>query len=192
MTQLFVFGSGTAYGIGSDHVGWADLLKQSLASHGDELYNFAQPGATIEFVRVVAPEQLKFYRRSGEVVAIVAVGEDSFGTPEPDNPISSMQEYEPLMAQLIEQLLTTADKVVIIGVTMTDGSKTGRGANDQRILYNHMLAKLCNSSGATFVDIGISPDEWAKQYLHEDGVYPNQRGHHYIFEKVSKTLEALS
>jgi lysophospholipase L1-like esterase len=213
MTQIFIFGASTAYGSGAELAGWGDLLKQSMLTKmygkngvGEkyEVNNFAQHGATIEFVLVVAPEQLKYYRKSGKVIAVVQVGGNNIkanGTP--DGFVVSLEEYEGLMSQLIERLREDVDELIMLDALMpVDESKTnpevdkttGRKSyftNDRIILFNHILAKLCRKYEVHHIDLTINPKEWIKDRVSADGLHPNQAGHRFIFDKVSPVVERL-
>ncbi len=213
MTQIFIFGASTAYGSGAELAGWGDLLKQSMLTKmygkdgpGEkcEVYNFAQHGATIEFVLVAAPEQLKYYRKSGKVVAVVQVGGNNIkakGTP--DGFVVSLEEYENLMSQLIERLRVGVDELVMLDALMpVDESKTnpeidkttGRKSyftNDRIFLFNHALGKLCRKYKVHHIDLTTDPKEWVKDRVSADGLHPNQAGHRYIFDKVSPQIEKL-
>jgi lysophospholipase L1-like esterase len=212
MKQIYVFGASGAYGVGAEHSGWADLLKQSIhhKMYGEdgigekyEVYNFAQPGADVAFVMVTAREQLKYYRRSGETIAVIAVGgNNSKAEDAPDNFVSGIEDYEQLMSRLLERMKEDVDEIVVVGNSTVDEAKTnpkpnpltgGQSffTNDRRILFNHALMKLCFKYKVHFVDVDVSSDEWKEKYLYSDGLHPNQAGHQYIFEKVSTEVEKL-
>jgi lysophospholipase L1-like esterase len=213
MTQIFIFGASLAYGVGAEKSGWADLLKQSLHAKmygkdgmGEkyELYNFAQPGVGIEFVLVTAIEQLKFYRRTGKVIAIVQVGgNNAKAEDKPDNFVVSVEEYEHLMSQLLEKLKDNVDELIMLDMPPIDDRMTnpkinpftGRKSyfqNDRLVLFNHSLMKLCAKYGVGHVDLTIDPEEWKKgSNIAADGFHPNQKGHQHIFEKLSPVIEKL-
>ena len=213
MSQIFVFGASIAYGVGAEKSGWADLLKQSLHAkmYGDdgvgeeyELYNFSQPGAQVEFVIATYVDQLRFYRRSGKVIALVETGgNNTKAIDNPTNYVSSLEEYEQLMRHLLTKLQKDVDELIVLpSLPPVDESKTNPDSNpltgehsyftnDRIIMFNHTLMKLCDELGITYIDIDISPEEWVKNCQYKDGLHPNQAGHQYIFEKVSKVVEGL-
>ena len=213
MTQIFIFGASVAYGAKAEKAGWADLLKQSLQakmysehSFGEqyELYNFAQPGAKAEFVLVTHADQLKFYRRSGKIIAIVCVGGNNIKAENKPNIFtSSVKEYGQVMAQLLKKLSDTVDELIVLpSLVAVDESKTkpesdprtgvrSYFSNDRIVLFNQELKKLSDEVGARYVAIDVSPKEWAEKYLYADGLHPNQAGHQYIFETVIKVVDEL-
>lgn len=55
MIQIFILGSSTVYGVGAEHAGWADLIKQALhkkmySENGSgekyEIYNLGKSSGT--------------------------------------------------------------------------------------------------------------------------------------------------
>lgn len=214
MTQVFIFGASIAYGAGATVAGWADLLKQSFQtrtySNNDgsdnkhELYNFALYGARAEFVAATYSDQLKFYRRGDKIIAIVCVGGNNVkAIGKPNSYVTSIEEYENFMGHLLGKMRQEVDELLVLpGLVGVDESKnnpevdslTGEKhyfTNDRIIIFNHTLMKTCTKYGARYIDIDISPDEWAQKYLYDDGLHPNQVGHQYIFEKVSAVVEKL-
>lgn len=114
MTQIFVFGASIAYGVGGETGGWADLTKQKLHTRiysrlgtGEkcELYNFAKPGEPISFVLDTFKYQLEKYKRSGKVIVLISTGgNNSKAENEPDNFISTPEQYHDEMFQLLTEL----------------------------------------------------------------------------------------
>ena len=115
MTQIFIFGSSLAYGVGGESGGWADLLKQKLhhkmfSSGGVgekyELFNFAKAGEPISFVLETFKYQLEKYRRPGKVIILVSIGgNNSRAKDTPDNFISTVDEYKEEMTALLKPVL---------------------------------------------------------------------------------------
>jgi len=125
MKQVFIFGSSSAYGVGGESGGWADLLKQSL--HSDmfssggvgeeyEVYNFAKSGAPISFVKEAFKKQFEDYRRPGKTIVVVSVGgNNSKAENEPNNYVSTIKEYEKEMSELLVELKESSDAVIFVG-----------------------------------------------------------------------------
>lgn len=210
MAQIFIFGASTAYGVGAES-GWGDLLKQSIhdkmySENGigekHEVYNFAKPGATVEFVMETAPGQLKQYRRD-EVIAVVQVGgNNAKATGSPANFVSTAEEYGHLMSKLIEKLRGSVDKLIVLTITPVDEAKTnpkhnpltGNNSyfkNDRIALFNQELAKICSQHDVNLIDVSMEPKEWAAEYLSADGLHPNRKGYRYISEKVVAEVNKL-
>ncbi|HKU18741.1 MAG TPA: GDSL-type esterase/lipase family protein [Candidatus Saccharimonadales bacterium] len=212
MAQVYIFGASSAYGVGAEHSGWGDLLKQYLHSkmyssdgigEKHEVFNFAYPGAGADFVIVTAREQLKFYRRSGKVIAVISVGGNNSKAEEtPDNFVSTVEEYKQLMSQLIERMKEDVDEVILVGSGAVDEAKTnpkpnpltgGKSyfTNARREMFEHKLVEVCRKHEAHFVPVDVTPDEWRASYLYKDGLHPNQKGHEYIARQVWTVVENL-
>lgn len=210
MKEFFIFGSDSAYGIGAERAGWADLLKQSLQAKmygrvgiGSKyaVYNFAQPDTGIEFTRVIYADQLRFYG-IGEKTAIFSAEDKHIDEKKwIKNFPSSLQEYEGLVSQILEGLKTYADKTIVVANTITRIPSTTELqpektiehksllAKDRILMCNTSLIKLCREYGAICVD--INPEEWLQEDRYFDGVHPNQAGHQFIFEKLWLAVEKL-
>lgn len=134
MTQIFILGSSSVYGVGAEQAGWADLIKQKFHHHmygpngvGEmfEVYNFSKSGATVEFVQASFPQLRTLYGRSGSMISIVSVGGNNakaVGTP--DNYVSTVEEYIQQMSTLLDQLQVESDHIIAVGGGYYDESKT--------------------------------------------------------------------
>lgn len=184
MIQIFVFGSSSSYGVGSQSNGWADFLKEKLhalmysengVGEKYELYNFAKPGVTIKFVFETFKYQLEKYRRSGEVVIVVSVGgNNSKAEDEQDNFVSTIKEYEEEMSELLMELNNNSSKVLFVGSGCVDELKTnpkpnpltgGKSyfSNKRRLEFEYVLKKLCMDIGVAFIETGVSNTEWIEK-----------------------------
>ncbi len=212
MTQIFIFGSSSAYGVGGENGGWADILKNKL--HGlmfskggvgekYELYNFAKPGEPISFVSNNFKNQLEKYRRSGKTIILVSIGgNNSRAKDTPDNFISTVDEYRKEMTELLTELKDNVNEVMFIGGGCVDESKTypkpnpltgGQDyfSNKRGSEFKKVLIEICSQIGVRFVSPGTDDEEWVEKYLFEDGLHPNQSGHELIAEKIWLELRPL-
>lgn len=134
MTRIFIFGASTVYGVGGEHGGWADLIKQEFHKKmfgedgiGEEyeVYNFGRPGATSEFVMQNMVSQLSEYRGKARVISIISVGgNDAKAIDEPTNFVSTPEEYRAKMMELLQLLQTESDAVIAVGGGYYDETKT--------------------------------------------------------------------
>ncbi len=212
MIQIFLIGASTVYGVGAEHGGWADLIKQALhkkmySENGSgekyEIYNFGKSGATIDFVKNTFPDQLKEYGRGGKMITIVSVGgNNAKAEDQPDNYVSTIEEYTQQMSELLDLLKKLSNYVIAVGGGFYDELKTnpkpnpltgGKSylKNDRKQKFEARFKQLCDEKGITFVGVNVSEEEWKKKYLYEDGVHPNQAGHGLISEKVLAELEKI-
>ena len=115
MIQIFIVGSSSTYGVGGEKGGWADLIKQELHTRmysengiGQqyEIFNLGKSGAPIRFVLNTFPQQLKDYGRNGKRMVIVSVGGNNIKSEtEPDNFVSTLEEYSKEMSELFDLLI---------------------------------------------------------------------------------------
>ncbi|HEX7017562.1 MAG TPA: SGNH/GDSL hydrolase family protein [Patescibacteria group bacterium] len=210
MTQIFILGSSSVYGVGAEHGGWADLIKQTLhhkmyaqGGIGEkiEVFNFGKSGAKIEFAQQLFPLLLEQYGRSGKIITIVSIGgNNSKAETTPTNYASTLEEYESQMSDLLETLKEKSDLVVAVGGGYVDEAKTnpkhnpltgGKSyfTNERRKLFEAKWQEICLAKNIPFVGVELTPKEWKDEYLYEDGLHPNQKGHQYICDKVLRVLE---
>lgn len=210
MTQIFIIGSSSVYGVGAKKGGWADLIKQELHQkmYGEdgvgekyEVFNFGKSGAKIEFAKRLFPMIMKEYGRDGKKITIVSIGgNNSKAENEPTNYVSTPEEYESQMSELLDLLKKQSDVVIAVGSGSVDENKTnpkhnpltGRRSfftNQRRKKFEQRWEKLCEQKGIKFVGVSLSEDKWQADYLYEDGLHPNQKGHQYIADKVIEVVE---
>lgn len=210
MIQIFILGSSSVYGVGASEVGWADLVKRALHQKmygkngiGEkiEVFNFGKSGATIDWVLRTFPQQLEQYGRGSNIITIVSVGgNNSKAKDQPNNFVSSLDEYQHDMTKLLDLLLAKSDQVVFVGSGSVDEHKTnpklnpltgGKSyfTNARRMEFQTCCKQLCQEKGIPFIDLEIGEAEWQQNYLFKDGLHPNQHGHTLIAEKVLKVVE---
>ena len=212
MTQIFFIGSSSVYGAGGECGGWADLVKQALHKkmYSDngvgekyEIYNLGKSGATIDFVQQNFPEQLKQYGRDGKIITIVYVGgNNAKAINQPDNFVSTLEEYSKEMSALLDMLKNNSSHVIAVGSGFYDESKTSPKIspfNGQKSYFNNQrkrqfesrFKELCDTKKIIFIEVDVAEDAWKKKFLYKDGLHPNKMGHELISKKVLIELEKL-
>lgn len=212
MTQIFILGSSSVYGVGASTAGWGDLIKQYIhnsmykpGGNGEthEVYNMGKSGATIDFVQKNFLKWLEQYGRDGEIICVVCVGgNNSKAEEEPDNFVSTPEEFTQEMTTLIEMLRTKSNGIIMVGNGWVDESKTnpkhnpltgGKSymTNERRQKFTDITKELCKKHGIPFIELELSEEEWLDKYIYQDGLHPNQDGHQMIFEAIKPELEKL-
>jgi len=205
ITQVFILGSSSAYGVGALGAGWGDLVKQYIHSkmYGEngvgekyEVYNFGKSGCTIDFVKATFPGQLKEYGRKHKTIVVVAVGGNNAKAEDsPDNFVSTPEAYKQEMEELLVMLKSSSDAVVALGNGFIDESKTSpkpnplKSGNDymtnvRRQQFSGITKRICKTLGIDFAEVVVGEQEWLEKYLYTDGLHPNQQGHQLIFESI--------
>lgn len=213
-SQIFILGASIVYGVGGESGGWADRVKRCLHERmygpdgiGEqyEVYIFAKPGATIEFVEETCQAQIAaFKREAANTVAVVSVGlNDTKAEGEPDNYVSSIVEYRFAMASLLKRLRSNVDSVIAVGYTPVDETKTtpfsspiSNGplyfSNDRISKFNDAFQQVCEAQEVPFIDMVVDLEEWQREHLSRDGLHPNDRGHEAIFHRVMPVIASIA
>lgn len=209
MKQYFLLGASSIYGVGGSNGGWAELFKSYLHNKmygptgvGEkyEVFNFAKSGATIDFVLKTFPEQFKNYGRNENSTIIVSVGgNNSKATGRPDNYVSTLEEYENQVKELILMLQKYSNNIIFANNGYVDESKTNPKispfdgsksffTNSRRLIFRSSLRLLCDEYGINFIDVNVNQEKWINEYLYKDGLHPNDKGHRLMFEKIIKAI----
>jgi len=210
MIQIFILGSSSVYGVGGHQGGWADLVKQTLhqkmyTSDGVgekyEVYNFGKSGATIDFVFKTFPQLLKDYGRNQKTISIVSVGgNNAKAEHSPDNFVSTLDEYQDQMSELLDLLNSKSDAVIAVGGGYYDEAKTNPKisplsgsksyfTNQRKLQFEQALKALCLQKQIPFVEVEITKQKWLDEYIATDGLHPNQKGHQYISDLVLNAIQ---
>lgn len=210
MTQIFIFGSSNAYGVGGENGGWPDLIKQQLhqvmynkggTSEQHELFNFGKSGATVDFVSTSFSDLFRCFRRDkSQTIGILSVGSnDARAVTAPDNFSSSLEHFQSEMTALISQMSASFDQLYVLDFFPIDESKTmpfvspTTGiryyySNERRFQFSDALEAICRTQGVVFLKTGVPINEWIGSYLYEDGLHPNSIGHQKLAEITMKSL----
>ena len=209
ITQVFVLGSSLPYGVGASHAGWGDLIKQyahakmygkSGVGQKYEVFNFGKADAKIDFVKETFPQQLHDYGRKQKVVVVIAIGgNNTKAEGSPDNFVSTPEEYEHEMKDLLTLLVQYSDAVIVVDNGYIDESKTNPKVNPltggtsyfsnaRRQQFSAITKQLCKEKGIDYAQVAVGEQEWIKNYLYSDGVHPNQQGHQLVFESIKPLL----
>jgi len=210
MAQIFIFGSSSAYGVGGCEGGWADMLKRHLhqtmygengTGEKDELYNFAKPGVTVEFVKETFPILLKHYRNQEKVIVVLSIGlNNAKATDWPDNFVSSADDFRTAMHDLLTKMKSLVDQIIVIGYPPHDETKTlpkhnpltgsrSYFCNERTALFEDALKNVCIDLGVKFIGLSTSHKEWVNGCLCLDGLHPNHTGYEKIFRALVSEIE---
>jgi len=211
MIQFFIFGSSFVYGVGGENGGFADILKQQL--HGRlygpdglgeqcELFAFGKPGESLEFIRGMVEKELGLFGRDGSrtVVIVWAGDNNSKAIEEPDNIVSTPEEYRESMTTLLGTMKGNSDRVISVGGGYVDESKTnpkrnpftgGRSyfTNANRGRYGQIRKEVCEELAIEYVELDVPEAEWIGSCLSADGLHPNDKGHRLIANRIWNVIE---
>ncbi|HEY1096956.1 MAG TPA: SGNH/GDSL hydrolase family protein [Alphaproteobacteria bacterium] len=210
MIQILIFGSSTAYGVGGPHGGLGDMLKTHLhqimySENGPgevcEVYNFAKPGATADFVAATFPDQLEYYGKDGRKrIAIVHIGSNNAkAVNAPDQFVSTPDEFTDLMSDLLKDIKASVDEIFVLGYRPCDESKTAPKqnlitgystyfTNERLTLFNNIQRKICTDLQIKFIEVSMDENKWTENCLYKDGLHPNHQGHQALFESIKDLI----
>ena len=212
MIQIFIVGTSLAYGNGAKSAGWGDLIKSSIHSlmYGEsgvgekyEVYNFAKPGSTIDFVQDEFPALHRAYARGDKLIVIASIGgNNSKAIGSPDNFVSTIEDYSSEIERVLALLKSKSDNVIIVDNGYVNESVTNPKlnpltgtysyfTNERRSKFSLVTKELCSKYELVYVETGIDKDTWVEKYLYEDGVHPNDSGYQLIFEAIKRELDPL-
>lgn len=108
-------GASTVHGVGGPNGGWADMLKLALhkqmygganSNEAHEMFIFAKSGVTTDFIMNGCEQRIEDYRRDGrKTVVILSIGlNNAKAVGDPDNYVSTPEEYAVQMKQLLGRL----------------------------------------------------------------------------------------
>jgi lysophospholipase L1-like esterase len=210
MKQLIILGASYAYGAGGQNGGWGDFLKKHLhnkmysdSGEGDkyEVYSFAKPGATTQFILDTAPEILRHYCRNKSTTIILNIGaNDAKAVNSPTNFLTTLPEFSNQLELLLDALKGFSNDIIFVSDPPFDETKTtpkvnpldGSNSyftNSRREELKEITKKLCREKGAYYLQIEVDRNEWINNCLFRDGLHPNQKGHQIIFDTVLTYLE---
>lgn len=212
ITQIFLIGASSVYGVGSEAGGFADMIKQTFHQKmysengvGDkyEVFNFGKSGAQIDFVLNTFLQQIKDYGRDGKIITIISAGGNNVKAKiTPDNFVSTIEEYKQQMSELLDLAKKLSTHVITVGSGYYDESKTAPKIspfdgtksyffNKRKKEFEERLKKICKEKHITFVDIDIDENTWKEKYLYKDGLHANNKGHKLIHDAIMTELEKL-
>jgi lysophospholipase L1-like esterase len=210
MKQFIILGASYAYGAGGQNGGWGDLFKKHLhnkmysnGGEGDkyEVFNFAKPGATTQFVLETAPELLRHYCRNKSATIILNIGaNDAKAVNSPNNYLTTLPEFSNQLESLLDALKNYSDDIIFVSDPPVDETKTvpkvnpfdGSNSyftNSRREELKRIAKKLCRDKEAHYLQIEVDKENWINNCLFRDGLHPNHRGHQLIFENLIAHLK---
>jgi len=204
--NILVFGDSIAWGFGdSKKGGWVDRLKAFF--HNDEyikrlifytVYNLGIGGDTTDFLlerfknEVEAREEEDPKIRKTDII-IFAIGvNDSNFLNSKDNSRVNLKNFQKNLKELINQAKEFTKKIIFIGLSEVDESKTAPTlwnkasywTNENIKEYNSVIKSVCQRNKIMYLDMfGL-----LKSSDLADGLHSNSQGHQKIFERVKDFL----
>ncbi|MDD3284612.1 MAG: GDSL-type esterase/lipase family protein [Patescibacteria group bacterium] len=192
--NICIYGASITWGASDSQCGgWAERLKSYCIENHDDInvYNLGIPGNTTKDLLKRFESEAKI-RKSD--FAIFAIGtNDSSYIKSKDNPLVSLKEFNKNFLRLIKIAKKMKNKVVFVGLTRVDESKTMPVYWDDRVYYDNEniekydteIKNICSENKFDYVEMKniVSLNDL------DDGIHPNSQGHEKMFEEVFKIMK---
>ena len=193
-TTICIFGDSITWGAwDKEKGGWVNRLRlflEPLFDYKVILYNLGVSGDNTE-------DLLKRFKAEAEArkpnIIIFSIGaNDSQYIDSKDNPRVNLEKFQENLNKLANQAKKITPKIIFIGLTKVDESKTmpipwnkrKYYTNENVIQYKSIIESFCQENKILFVDI---LDLLNKEDL-DDGLHPNSQGHQKMFERIKDFL----
>jgi len=203
MAKILIFGDSIAYGAwDTEKGGWVQRIKsfldeETLSESENEyrIYNLGVSGNTTEDLleRFEFETKQRLKEDDEELIFIFAIGVNDSQFIHSKNGLRfSPEEYEDNLNELLNLAKKFSLKIIFIGLTPIDETKTTpipwdtdkSYKNEYINKFNDILRKFCKEKKIYFIEIFERLIERDYQNLLEDGLHPNSEGHKKVFEIV--------
>ena len=196
------------------------FVNAFAAATGIAVDNFAKFGCTIVKGLEIASKRAHMFPEYDFVVLEFGGNDCNFNWEEISNapeaehkPATPLDEFKKSYLSLIEQVRSTGAKPLMFNLPPIDASRyfawLSKGLNAENILkwlgdvdhifrwhksYNDAICLIAEETGTPLVDVrsdfSKTPD--FREYLCDDGIHPNSKGHRIIFETVSRFASSIA
>jgi len=200
MSIICVFGDSIAWGASDlEKGGWVERLKVFMWENYDsDVYNLGVSGEKTPNILKRFESETKARTEEGEdVILIFAIGiNDSYFIHSKNDFMTSPDSFKSNIQGIIERAQKVSPKIIFVGLTPVEESKTTpipwdtdkSYKNESVKKYDEVINSVCKDKDIPFVE---TFDNWMKsdyKNLLEDGLHPNSEGHKKIFETVRDYL----
>ena len=207
MARILIFGDSIVYGAWDrgKEGGWFQRLRKFLdEKHFIEpdfeysVYNLGVSGNTIgELLERFEFETKQRLEEGEEIIIIFQIGINDSQFVISENKLrTSPEKFKENIQNLIKVAKIFTQKIIFVGLTLVDESKTTPIPWNPNKIYknenikrnNEIIKSVCKENNIYFIEIF---DKWLKsdyKNLLEDGLHPNSQGHQKIFETVKDFL----
>lgn len=205
MSQILIFGDSIAYGAWDKEGGWAERLRKiidkKIISSNQKfyctLYNLSIDGNTSNNLLKRFSVETKNRQEEKETIFIFAIGGNDAVSINNKNLLVPRKKFENNIKNLIKFSLKFSLKILFVGLTPVNESKTNPlpwdktmfNKNEHLKRYNEIIKSICYENKIDFIELFEHFEKLNYKKLLEDGVHPNSKGHKIIFEIIKKYLE---
>ena len=195
MKRICIFGASITWGaFDKKGGGWVHRLKNYFDNESldIQIYNLGVSGDNTS--SLLKRFSIECSARKPDLIVFGLGGNDASYINSKDNMVVDKKDFQNNIFELIKQGKKFTDKILFLGLTMVDESKTMPSSrnkhkflsNNNIIEYDLIINLTCDKSGALFLPM-ISLLEIDD--LSYDGRHPNDEGHQKIFLSVRDYLD---
>lgn len=132
------------------------------------------------------------HKDKGDKIYNLGIGGDTTYINSPDNTTTGIKTFRKNLRLLTEETKLFTDKIIFIGLTTVDETKTKPTSwnkflfydNENITIYNDAIKNFCLNKNIPFIKISALNNK----DFEEDGLHPNSQGHEKIFNTVKDFL----
>ncbi len=195
-TRISIFGDSITWGLWDhENGGWVAQLRcyfETNENYEVDVYNLGVEGDTTNDLLIrFNTECLARNQRPQTIIFAIGINDSQYINTT-DNPRTPIEKFQNNLVELINQAKNFSDKIIFLGLTKIDETKTMPipwspekfYSNDNVAKYNLVIKKISNEYNLPFIDLF----DLLKTNELEDGLHPNSDGHKKIFLKVKEFL----
>lgn len=194
--NILIFGDSITWGAyDPEQGGWVTRLRNYFEAEDGDIcvYNLGICGDTTADVLNRIEGEAKS-RKPGLIIFSIGINDAALIRPR-NTPRIALDEFQQNLAKLLGIAKKFSDKVVFIGLTAVDESKTVPVlwntdefyTNENIKRFSNAIKKFCETNGAKFIPMdGVVGDN---DFI--DGLHPNAAGHGKIFNRIKSEIESL-
>lgn len=199
MVRICIFGDSIAYGAqDSEGGGWVDRLKRYYQSDDLQIaqdvniYNLGvSADNTDDLLKRFEPELIARLADNNIIVFAIGINDSQFVISKGGNRVSQ-KDFRANLESLVQKSKQYTDKIVFIGLTKVDESKTvpipwntdKNYTNDDIQKYDSIIQLVVKETGVKYIGMG---DVVELKDL-SDGLHPTSNGHNKMFEVVKEKI----
>ncbi len=192
--NILIFGDSITWGAyDPEQGGWATRLRNYFEEHDNDVnvYNLGISGATTADLL----ERIKIEAKSREphwIIFAIGINDAQFIHSTSSLHVS-LDEFQQNLTKLLSVAKKFTDKIVFVGLTRVDESKTAPMPWDTDKSYTNENIKRLDSAIEKFCEDNTLKFIPIKDLLNNndliDGLHPNTRGHIKIFERIKSEIK---
>lgn len=203
--NICIFGDSITWGACDyERGGWATRLRNYFEERGDtplgadgslvdvSVYNLGVSGDNTNDLLARMKSECEA-REPDMVIMAIGINDSQYMRSDSERRIN-IDKFKENLANLYETAKQFTEKVVFVGLTLVDESKTmpipwdtnKQYDNEGVKQYDGVIREFCADKNVKFIEM---IDMLTTKYL-EDGLHPNANGHGKMFERIKTEIEA--